>query len=139
MSNKSVSARFFELYGGQHDVEACTVLFAGNAVIYWNSLDRAMDLDTYKQLGYSYLVGVPDMQVEILSQLEEGDQVVNHVLWGGTNTGVLNGMPATGRAFRNEAVVIDRFAGGVIVERREIGDLLGMMQQLGLIPGPQAA
>jgi hypothetical protein len=126
MSNKSVSARFFELYGGQHDVEACTVLFAGNAVIYWNSLDRAMDLDTYKQLGYSYLVGVPDMQV-------------NHVLWGGTNTGVLNGMPATGRAFRNEAVVIDRFAGGVIVERREIGDLLGMMQQLGLIPGPQAA
>jgi predicted ester cyclase len=65
--------------------------------------------------------------------------VVNHVLWGGTNTGVLNGMPATGRAFRNEAVVIDRFAGGVIVERREIGDLLGMMQQLGLIPGPQAA
>ena len=37
MSNKSVSASFFEIYGNQHDVERCRPLFAEDAVIPQNA------------------------------------------------------------------------------------------------------
>ncbi len=48
-------------------------------------------------------------------------------------------MPATGRAFRSEGITIDRIVNGKITERREIADLLTMMQQLGLVPMPEPA
>jgi predicted ester cyclase len=40
----------------------------------------------------------------------------------------------TGRSFRSAGVVIDTVVNGAIVERWEVDDLLGMLQQLGLAP-----
>ncbi len=134
MSNKAISNKFFDLFGVQHDVEACGPLFTDDAAIYWNSADHPMNIDAYKQVGYGFLAGVPDMHIEILDQIEEGDRVASRLLWSGTHTGVLNGIPPTGRAFRSEGMVIDRVVAGHIVERWEVGDMLGMMQQLGVIP-----
>ena len=98
MSNKSVSARFFEVYGNQHDVEGCSPLFSEDAVVHFNG-SQVLDFNGYKQLGYAYLAGIPDMKVTILDQLEDGDKVVTRVRWGGTQTGELLGIPPTGRSF----------------------------------------
>ncbi len=134
MSNKSVSARFFDLYGVQHDVEACTPLFTDDAAIYWNSDENAMGLETYKQVGYGFLAGIGDLNCQVLSQVEEDDRVANRLLWTGTHTGVLNGIPPTGRTFQSYGMVIDHFVDGRIAHRWEIADMLGMLQQLGVIP-----
>ena len=136
MSNKSVSMKFFETYGGQHDVEGCTPLFTEDAVIISTIAPGAMGIEGYKQLGYAFLAGIPDMSVTMLDQIEEGDKVVNWVAWSGTHTGDLNGMPPTGRSFRSEAMVIDRIVAGKIAERHEVSDMMGMMMQLGVIPTP---
>jgi len=97
-----------------------------------------MDVNAYKQTGYAFLAGIPDMKATVLEQIEEGDKVVSRIVWSGTHTGTLIGIPATGRTFRSEGITIDRFVDGKIKERREIGDLLTMMQQLGVVamPGP---
>lgn len=138
MSNKSVSARFFETYGNQHDVEGCTPLFAADAVIRSTTAPGPVNFEGYKQVGYAFLAGFPDLKDEILDQIEEGDKVVTRIAWSGTNTGPLNGMPPTGRSFRSEAIVIDRIENGQIKERWEASDMLGMLQQLGVIPAPGA-
>jgi steroid delta-isomerase-like uncharacterized protein len=139
MSNKSVSTRFFETYGKQHDVEGCTPLFATDAMIHTTTAGpEPVNFDGYKQVGYAFLAGFDDLTVDVLDQLEAGDKVVSRVLWSGTHTGALNGIPPTGRRFRAEAIVIDQVADGQIKERWEMNDMLGMLQQLGVIPMPGA-
>lgn len=136
MSNKSASMKFFETYGGKHDVEGCTPLFTEDAIITSTTAPGAMGIEGYKQVGYAFLMGIPDMAVTVLDQIEEGDKVVSRVAWSGTHTGELSGMPPTGRSFRSEAIVIDRVVDGKIAERHEVSDMMGMMMQLGMIPMP---
>lgn len=137
MSNKSVSASFFEIYGNQHDVEGCTPLFAEDAVIHFNG-SGPLNFEGYKQVGYAFLAGFPDIKATILDQFEGNGKVASRVRWSGTHTGEFNGIPATGRPFQNEDITIDHVVDGQIKERWTIGDLLSMMQQLGIIPAPGA-
>ncbi len=46
------------------------------------------------------------------------------------------GVPATGKNIAFTGMIIDRFAEGKIVEHWEQFDMLGMMQQLGVLPPP---
>jgi steroid delta-isomerase-like uncharacterized protein len=139
MSNKAVSIAFFTTYAGQRDVEGCSPLFAGDAVISTSVAPSPLDFAAYKQVGYAFLGGFADLKAEVHEQIEAGNKVVSRVVWSGTHTGALNGIPATGRTFSSEAIFIDTFENGQIVERREVSDMLGMLQQLGVIPASQAA
>ena len=134
MSNKSVSASFFRIYGEQHDVEGCGTLFTKDAVVNHSASPVPLDFDGYKQLGYAYLAGFADLSCQIIDQVEEGDRVVSRVLWSGTHSGELIGIPATGRTFQGVGVTIDRFEGGKIKERWDVTNMLSMLQQLGVIP-----
>jgi predicted ester cyclase len=134
MTNKAISARFFELYGVHHDVESCVPLFKEDAVIHHDGVPH--NLEAYKQLGYGFLAGMPDLQMQVLEQIEEGDRVATRILFSGTHTDLLNGIPATGRRAEVQAIAIDHFSDGRIVERWVIGNTLEMLQQLGVIPAP---
>ena len=134
MSNQSVSIRFYETYGKQHDVEGCRPLFAVDAVIHSATAPVPMNFEVYAQVGRAFLAGFADLTVDILDQFEAGDKVATRLAWSGTHTGDLNGIPPTGRTFRSEAIVIDRVVNGQIKERWDVSDMLSMMQQLGVIP-----
>ena len=138
MSNKSVSASFFEIYGNQHDVEGCAPLFTEDAVVHYNGFPGPLNFEGYKQVGIAYLAGIPDMTTTVLDQVEEGGKVVSRVVWTGTHTSEFNGIPPTGRSFRIEDITIDHIVDNQIRERWVVGDILGMMQQLGVIPAPSA-
>lgn len=139
MSNKSVARKFFETYGKQHDVEGLAPLFAEQSIIYSTSAPGPQDFMTYKQEGYTILAAFPDIDTEVVEQLEDGDKVVSRVRWSGTFSGTFNGMPPTGRTFQAESVAIDTIRDGKIMERFEISDMLGMLQQIGVIPTSEAA
>ena len=94
--------------------------------------------------GVKALIGAlrsafPDMKVTIERQIAEGDLVVQHVSAAGTMTGDFAGMPASGKHARWEAIHISRFADGKVVEHWSVQDQLGMLQQLGFVPTPEAA
>ena len=57
----------------------------------------------------------------------------------GTHTGPLMGIPPTGKRVTIDVIDIVRVANGQIVEHWNIVDQMGLMQQLGVIPMPQAA
>ena len=68
----------------------------------------------------------------------EGDTVMAHWTWLGKHTGTLPtlGVPPTGKQVQFSGCSIYHFRDDQIVEQWEYGDLLGFMQQLGVIPVP---
>lgn len=61
---------------------------------------------------------------------------MSRVVFRGTQTGDLMGIPPTGRFVNVLAIIIDQFADGKIIESWRLFDQMGMMQQLGLTPTP---
>ena len=77
----------------------------------------------------------PDMHWVVDEMIAEGEKVVTRFTWTGTQQGTFMGIPATGRSVVVKGVVIDRIVGGMMTDSRILMDTMGMMQQLGVIPG----
>src|SRR5258708_14999994 len=75
-------------------------------------------------------------------QIEEvfsaDDRVVVRWTGSGTHVGEINGIPPTGHKVRVDAISIHRMSGGKIGDTWEIWDTLGFLQQLGVVPAPEA-
>jgi predicted ester cyclase len=78
----------------------------------------------------------PDFQYTVEDEIAEGDRVMHRVTGRGTMRGALMGMPPTGKQATWTEIHIGRVAGGKIVEHWAAFDMMGMMQQLGLLPTP---
>jgi len=68
--------------------------------------------------------------------LAEGDKVAVRFTVEGTQQGALLGIPPAGKHFRISDIGIYRLAEGKIAENWEQADMLGLMQQLGLLAPP---
>src|SRR4051812_23013415 len=81
----------------------------------------------------------PDMRMVVDHMVAEGDVVIAHGRFEGTNDGSWMGMPATGRRVTVPIADVVRFgADGLAVEHWGVTDTGMMMQQLGLVPEPEA-
>ena len=81
----------------------------------------------------------PDLKITIDLQVAEGDLVVAHATTTGTMKGEFAGMPPSGKTATWEAIHITRVKDGKIVEHWAVQDNMGMLQQLGFVPTPEAA
>jgi steroid delta-isomerase-like uncharacterized protein len=77
----------------------------------------------------------PDMHWKAEETISSGDKVVTRFTWTGTQKGEFLGIPATGRGVSVKGVVIDRIVGGLMTDSRILMDTMGLMQQLGVVPG----
>jgi steroid delta-isomerase-like uncharacterized protein len=77
----------------------------------------------------------PDIHFTIVEQIAEGDRVVTHWKAKGTHKGDFNGIPPTGRQFSITAIDIDRIVNGKVTECWSNMDELGLLRQLGAVPG----
>lgn len=88
-----------------------------------------------KMMIAGFHVGFPDGKTTPISIVAEGNMVMVHSRYTGTNTGSFMGMPATNKKVDLEQVDIIRFdAAGKGVEHWAVLDQLTMLQQLGVIP-----
>jgi steroid delta-isomerase-like uncharacterized protein len=76
---------------------------------------------------------------DIDDQIAEGDKVVTRLTARGVHKGDLPGIPATGNPVTMTATVVHRIENGKLAEKWANMDLLGMLQQLGVIPTPEGA
>ena len=68
--------------------------------------------------------------------MEREDRVATRLTFSGTHRGSFLGYPVTNRSFSSSLMSIERFDDGRFVERWEVDDVLGMLQQLELVePG----
>ena len=89
-----------------------------------------------RQLITMLSTAFPDMHYTIEELVAEGDTVVARVTVSGTHRGPFQGIPPTGRSFRQDQMHFIRFRDGKVVEHRAVRDDLGVMRQLGVIPAP---
>ncbi len=82
---------------------------------------------------------VPDARIAARDVLVDGDRVALRFVLTGTHRGELFGAPATGRALEVEGLTLVQFADGLVVERWNRLDDLGLLTQLGVLPALTSA
>jgi predicted ester cyclase len=80
--------------------------------------------------------GCPDWHSDLHQLVAEGDLVVERFTASGTHRGELMGVPPTGREVTVTGIALYRIVDGKITEAIVEENIYGMMQQLGVIPGP---
>lgn len=79
---------------------------------------------------------LPDWQTEVEQIIAEGDLVVEIFTASGSHRGELMGVPGSGKTLTLQGINVFRVDSGAIFERWGRLDELGLLRQLGLMPGP---
>ena len=140
-TNKTVSRRFFDEVFGKGKLNVLDELIVKDHVNSGPGTPPGLTpgLEGTKQLVTMYRNAFPDLRFTIDEQIAEGDKVVTRWTGYGTHKGELVGIPATGKSSTVTGISIDRIVNGKIAESWGLFDQFGMMQQLGVIPMPEAA
>jgi steroid delta-isomerase-like uncharacterized protein len=77
----------------------------------------------------------PDIRFILEDLVAEGDIVAARYHWEATHAGQFVGIPATGKKVSVKGMDFYRFSGGRIIEHWDTVDELGLLRQLGAIPG----
>ena len=94
------------------------------------------DFEMDKMLIAAFHQAFPDGKATILNIVAEGDMVIVHSRYTGTQKGEFMGMPASNKPVDFEQVDVMRFdAKGKGIEHWAIVDNMTMMMQLGALPG----
>lgn len=109
-------------------------LYAEDAVIYgYAGLEPGRE--NIRRFYEGIWAAFPDCRVDLEDAFESGDRLACRFVLRGTHQGPFNGIPATGKPIALPGITILRFAGGKVVERWSQADFLGLLQQLGAMPG----
>jgi steroid delta-isomerase-like uncharacterized protein len=77
----------------------------------------------------------PDIKVTLENVVAEGERVATHGYFTGTHQGDFNGIPPTGKAIKVAYIDLWRLENGKAAENWVQMDMVGLMQQLGVMPG----
>jgi steroid delta-isomerase-like uncharacterized protein len=77
--------------------------------------------------------GFPDIQWTLEEMIAEGDKVAARFTMRGTHLGTFFGTPSTGKKIAVQALIY-RLSRGQIIEETGQPDLLGLLQQIGVVP-----
>ena len=88
-----------------------------------------------KQFLTLFRAAFPDLTYKVEFSVAEGDRVMQRVTAHGTMKGDFMGMKATGKSATWTESHIVRIANGKVVEHWANIDQVGMLQQIGLMPG----
>jgi len=136
--NTGLIQRFTEKFINTADPAVAKELIASTAIFHVPGMPPLRGPDGYLGLIAMLRAGFPDVQWTLDDTVAAGDKVAARFTMRGTHHGDFMGVPATGKAFTITSMAIYRITDGQIVEEHGLPDMLGLMTQLGAIPGPQA-
>jgi steroid delta-isomerase-like uncharacterized protein len=133
--NRAVVQRFLEEVINQGRLEQADEIVAEDFVELDPLPGQRQGREGLKEVIGMLRAAFPDMHWVVEEMIAEGEKVVTRFTWTGTQQGTFMGIPATGRNVVVKGVVIDRIVGGMMTDSRILMDTIGMMQQLGAMPG----
>ncbi len=139
--NKALIQRWFEEVWNQGREELIDELRAPEAVATGLAEGGAPAQGSapFKAFFSNLRSALPDLHVTIEEMLAEGDRVAVRYSIEGTHCGDAMGTAPTGQKVRFGGISIARIAGGKIAEAWNNLDQLGLLRQIGAIPGSQGS
>jgi predicted ester cyclase len=93
----------------------------------------------FKQVIGMFHTAFPDLHITIEDEFGAGDKVGTRGSMTGTHQGEFMGIPATNKSVKVSYIDLWRVENGKFVENWVQLDMLGLMQQLGVVPAPEQA
>ncbi len=95
------------------------------------------DMNREQRIQYVLMMmpAMPDLNYTEEDMVAEGDKVVTRYTARFTHKGTFLGIPASGKQIVVKGVEINRIESGKIVETWDFMDYMGLMTQVGAIPG----
>jgi predicted ester cyclase len=135
--NKAIVRRFYEAFGANAPTVLNEVL-APDLVAYSHGAPGPQTREAHVQNIRMWNAAF-ETHFKIEEQITEGDTTATRVTMRAVHSrGEFQGLAPTGRQIESGGMSIERIRDGKIVERWVSSDFLSIMQQLGLIPPPQA-
>jgi steroid delta-isomerase-like uncharacterized protein len=115
-----------------HDADAVAAVFAPDAVLREaGQAEPIRGRDAIRARAAALFAAFPDLRLERLELVIDGDRHADRWLMTGTHRGPLFGIPATGRPVRVEGATFTRLAdGGLVAEDVHYSDVAGVLAQL---------
>ncbi len=135
--NKALARRFIEETISQGNMSVADEVVALDYVGHPTPPGVPAGREGLKQVVTMYRSAFPDLKTTIHDIIAEGDKVVLHMTHSATHKGEFMGIPPTGKSASFGEIAILCFTEGKIVEYWGQTDMMGMMQQLGIIPAPE--
>jgi predicted ester cyclase len=134
--NKALIRRYFEEIDRTGDESVLDRYVSADFVDHGPAPGCTPDFEGLKVAFRMFRSGSPGTH-RIDDMIAEGDKVVVRVTGEGVHSGDLFGIPPTHREFTATGMAILRITDGKIAERWVEVDMLGVLQQLGVIPEGQ--
>ena len=135
-ANKAIVRRYREIYS-TNQLDPLGEVLAPELIAHTLLPGVPPTLEGIKKVHEMALAAFPDMRVTTDDLIAEGDKVVERWMQTMIHTGVaIFGAPAgTGKKIKTTGISIYRIANGKIVEHWAEMDSVGVLRQLGVIPG----
>ncbi len=141
--NKAIVRRHYEELWAKGNLDVADEIYSTDCVgQYANYPLQTGYPESEKQIVLRDTTVITDNRIEVVDQIGEGDKVVTRWSARGRHTGTTDDMPhvvPTGNEVEVTGVHIHRLRDGKIVEVWAVDDLLGLMQQIGVIPSLEPA
>ncbi len=108
--------------------------FAKDAITNHVSSPEPLDWDAHTNLLNEVYTAFPDLEEHWGEIVVEGNRAIGRWVASGTHKAAFQGTPATGKSFSANGITIYHFEDGKIKEQWIYIDMMGMLQQLGVIP-----
>jgi steroid delta-isomerase-like uncharacterized protein len=129
--NKVLSRCYIEVMHNTKNLALVDEVFARDCVIHLAG--HTINRDGYRRLVQTFFTAVPDLGVTVDVQMADGDKVATHWTMKGTHTGPFHRLAPTNNPVTVTGICIDRIHAIWIVESWISYDLLGLMEQFGLM------
>lgn len=135
--NKSIIRGWFDEFINKNNPTLAEQYIDATYVNHFFPADGPTGPEAEQQIMGMFFSAFPDLKGTIEDIFAEGDKVAARIIWRGTNTGNLMGIPPTGKSAVFASNNIFRLANGKIAENWPQVDMMGLMQQLGVAPTPR--
>jgi|AmaraimetFIIA100_FD_contig_41_4520580_length_558_multi_6_in_0_out_0_1 steroid delta-isomerase-like uncharacterized protein len=130
-SEALVRRRFAEL--DKKNFAILDELFDRSYVLHFSGVPKSMNLETTKQFYRMLYSAFPDLKHTIAEQIGARNKVVTRWTARGTHQGEWMGIRGTGKQITLEGINIYTLTRGKLSESHVNWDMLGLLQQLGVV------
>ena len=135
--NKTLVRRFVDEVQSGGNIDAVDELCSPEFVNHSAPPGVPSNCEGVKQVTAMFRQAFPDSHFTVEDMIAEGDKVATRKTFHGTHQGEFMGIPPTGQQVSIGLIDIVRIVDGKVVEHWAMGDNLGMLQQLGVVPPPE--